>query len=171
MSTFIENFLENNITFEKLHDEIDNFIDIWHDNSIDTRELHDAIGITKTEYAQFCIKAYTIEQIVCSYKFQKHIIDRINNILQIPDMYGSCNESIELQILTLLEVWYFELNIQSKTIEERFILNLYISETKKIFLKLGSLVPSSFIQNKDEFVLFLKKIIPVMIENIKKLRK
>lgn len=49
MSTFVELYLSGRVEL----DEIDRFIEVWHTNRYEDRPLHEFLGMTWEEYAQW----------------------------------------------------------------------------------------------------------------------
>lgn len=99
--------------------------------------------------------------------FEKYILDRIKEIFKIPFMYGTTNESVELQVITLLEVWFFGIKNFKSEIENRYILTIYQQKIKENFPKIGNILLSQYLKDRKEFNLIFEKIINEIIIQIK----
>ena len=62
---------------EALIDEIDDFIDEWHEGN-STQELNEFLGITEQEYGYYLADENILPYIMNAHKFNKNIDDIIN---------------------------------------------------------------------------------------------
>lgn len=173
MPTFVEKYLNGEIN--NIEIEFNKYIDKWNSDFYCEKIFHDYLGLTIKEY-EFYLKYNNLEILLKSHKFQQFILNRIKNMFEIPHMFGTSNEAFELQIITLLETWVFDIKnlFDEETTfrdNDRFVISLYISETKKKFPEIGNVYLSSSIKYRDNFQDALKGICGTMIERIKELRK
>jgi hypothetical protein len=63
----MSNFIEKCLSYVAAPEDIDNFIDQWHDNP-GNQTLHDFLGMTRDEYAQWITNSAALQTILSSRK-------------------------------------------------------------------------------------------------------
>lgn len=86
--------------------------------------------------------------------------EKINDILKYPNMYGTCKETIEFQIISCLEFKYVLLHGSKNP---RFILDCYTKEILNIYPNSNTYLFNLALDNDD----FLKKLKYIIEQTIK----
>lgn len=73
----MSNFINKCLTGDAFVDEIDDYIDAWHDGD-SPLELNEFLGMTKEEYNYFAMDEDVLPIIIRSHRFKKTIDETIN---------------------------------------------------------------------------------------------
>jgi hypothetical protein len=58
--TFVDLYLDGQVDF----DEIDDYVDYWHDNNEDDVDLHKFLGLTKEDYKLWVEDHYSLKHVL-----------------------------------------------------------------------------------------------------------
>lgn len=72
------NFIDACINGDALYDEIDDYIDEWHDGDYDEK-IYEFLGMTQTEYRLWVENSNILKYIIKSHKENKNIEDVLSN--------------------------------------------------------------------------------------------
>ena len=77
-----ETFIEKCLSGDAFLDEIDDYIDAWHEgDSVPDRELHDYLGMTWEEYSLWMTKPSILGAIVSAKRKKIDVMDELNQKL------------------------------------------------------------------------------------------
>ncbi len=78
MSKGTQNFMESVLDGWSLSDDIDDFVEAWHDSN-DESELHDFLGMTEQEYSLWFSNPELLPVIITARHRNQRLIDAVND--------------------------------------------------------------------------------------------
>ena len=81
-------FIDRAVLGEVMPDEIDDFIDFWHDAESD-EELHDFLGLSFEEYSLFAAHPDNINTIITARLRHQPILEAVNDNLRYDERFAA----------------------------------------------------------------------------------